>query len=183
MMQAPTQALGRRHLIVGLAAAPLARPIAARALQPAPAVIGVLHGVSAAQWKDRMSGLHQGLSQAGLVEGRNLTIESRWAEGHFDRLPGMAEDLVRRNVAVICAGAGDVAIKAAMMATNTIPIVFTTASDPVRRDRVIMCPMSALSHKRTWQSGGTMSALPPSADILSTADTSAKCQDYVANKN
>jgi len=132
MMQAPTQALGRRHLMVGLAAAPLAIPLAALAQQAGPAAIGVLHGVSAAQWKDRMSGLHQGLGRAGLVEGRNLAIEYRWAEGHFDRLPGMATDLVRRNVAVICAGAGDVAIQAAMMATKTIPIVFTTASDPVR---------------------------------------------------
>ena len=100
--------------------------------QPGHALIGVLHGVSAAQWSDRMRGLYLGLGQAGLVEGRNLTIEYRWAEGHFDRLPGMAADLVTRNVSVICAGAGDVAILAAMKATKTIPIVFTTASDPVR---------------------------------------------------
>jgi putative tryptophan/tyrosine transport system substrate-binding protein len=66
-------------------------------------VIGVLHGVSAAQWADRMVGFHRGLEEAGFAEGRNLAIEYRWAEGQFDRLPAMAADLVSRKVAVICA--------------------------------------------------------------------------------
>jgi putative ABC transport system substrate-binding protein len=95
-------------------------------------VIGVLHGVAAAQWTDRMAGFDRGLSESGLVDGRNITIEYRWADGQFDRLPAMAADLVSRRAAVICAGASDVAIRAAMAATKTIPIVFTTASDPVR---------------------------------------------------
>ena len=94
-------------------------------------VIGVLHGVSAAQWTDRMVGFHRGLAEAGFAEGRNVAIEYRWAEGQFDRLPAMATDLVSRKVAVICAGASNIAIQAAMAATRTIPIVFTTASDPV----------------------------------------------------
>jgi putative tryptophan/tyrosine transport system substrate-binding protein len=106
-------------------------PLAARAQQSAVPVIGVLHGVSAAQWADRMVGFHKGLSEAGFAEGRNVAIEYRWAEGQFDRLSGMAADLISRNVAVICAGASDVAIRTAMAATKTIPIVFTTASDPV----------------------------------------------------
>ena len=72
------------------------------------------------------------LGEAGFVEGRNVKVEYRWAEGQFDRLPAMAADLVDRKVAVICAGAGDVAIRAAIAATQTTPIVFTTASDPVR---------------------------------------------------
>jgi len=95
-------------------------------------VIGVLHGVAAAQWTDRMAGFDRGLSEAGLVDGRNIIVEYRWADGQFDRLPAMAADLVSRKVAVICAGASDIAIRAAMAATKTIPIVFTTASDPVR---------------------------------------------------
>ena len=94
-------------------------------------VIGVLHGVSAAQWTDRMAGFHLGLAEAGFAEGRNVAIEYRWAEGQFDRLPAMATDLVSRKVAVICAGASNIAIQAAIVATKTIPIVFTTASDPV----------------------------------------------------
>src|SRR5262249_35320883 len=94
-------------------------------------VIGVLHGVSAAQWADRMAGFHRDLGEAGLAEGRNVAIEYRWAEGQFDRLPAMAADLVSRKVAVISAGAPDVAVRAAMAATKTIPIVFVTASDPV----------------------------------------------------
>jgi len=93
-------------------------------------VIGVLHGVSAPQWADRMVGFHRGLEEAGFAEGRNLAIEYRWAEGQFDRLPAMAADLVTRKVAVICAF-NDVATRAAMAATKTIPIVFVTASDPV----------------------------------------------------
>jgi putative ABC transport system substrate-binding protein len=92
----------------------------------------VLHGVSAAQWKDRMVGFHRGLGEGGFAESANVSIEYRWAEGHFERLPAMAADLVSRKVAVICAGASDVAIRAAIEATSTTPIVFTTASDPVR---------------------------------------------------
>src|SRR6516162_9086103 len=105
---------------------------ATHAEQSAIPVIGVLHGVAAAQWADRMVGFHKGLGEVGFVEGRNVTIEYRWAEGQFDRLPAMASDLVSRKVGVILAGASDVAIRAAMQATKTIPIVFTTASDPVR---------------------------------------------------
>jgi len=105
---------------------------ATHAEQSAIPVIGVLHGVAAAQWADRMVGFHKGLGEVGFVEGRNVTIEYRWAEGQFDRLPAMASDLVSRKVGVILAGASDVAIRAAMLATKTIPIVFTTASDPVR---------------------------------------------------
>jgi len=94
--------------------------------------VGVLHGVTEAQWADRMAGFRKGLREAGFVEGRNVVVAYRWAEGQFDRLPAMAADLVSRKVAVILAGASDVAIRAAMAATKTIPIVFTTASDPVR---------------------------------------------------
>ena len=122
----------RRREFITLLGAVSVSSLAARAQQSAMPVIGVLHGVSAAQWTDRMVGFHRGLGETGFTEGRNVAVEYRWAEGQFDRLPAMAADLVSRNVAVICAGAGDVAIRAAMAATKTTPIVFTTASDPVR---------------------------------------------------
>jgi putative ABC transport system substrate-binding protein len=121
----------RRELITLLGGAAVASPLAARAQQAAMPVIGVLHGVSAAQWTDRMAGFHRGLGEASLAEGRNIAIEYRWAEGQFDRLPAMAADLVSRKVAVISTGAPDVAVRAVMAATKTIPIVFVTASDPV----------------------------------------------------
>jgi putative ABC transport system substrate-binding protein len=127
----------RREFIKAIAGSAVVWPLAARAQQSAVPVIGVLHGVSAAQWADRMVGFHQGLRDTGYSEGRNVTIEYRWADGQFERLPTMAADLVSRKVAVICAGAGDVAIREAMAATKTIPVVFTTASDPVRAGFVV----------------------------------------------
>ncbi|MGB7940838.1 MAG: ABC transporter substrate-binding protein [Pseudolabrys sp.] len=127
----------RREFIKAIAGSAVVWPLAARAQQSAMPVIGVLHGVSAAQWADRMVGFHQGLRDTGYSEGRNVTIEYRWADGQFERLPTMAADLVSRKVAVICAGAGDVAIREAMAATKTIPVVFTTASDPVRAGFVV----------------------------------------------
>ena len=122
----------RRKFMAMFSGAVLASPASVRAEQPAVPVIGVLHGVAAAQWTDRMIGFARGLAESGFVAGRNITIEYRWAEGQFDRLPALAADLVNRKVAVICAGASDVAIRAAMEATKMVPIVFTTASDPVR---------------------------------------------------
>ena len=122
----------RRREFITLLGGAASWPLAAWAQQSAMPVIGVLHGVSAAQWADRMAGFHRGRGEAGFAEGRNVAIEYRWAEGQFDRLPAMTADLVSRKVAVISAGAPDVAVRAAMAATKTIPIVFVTASDPVR---------------------------------------------------
>jgi len=140
----------QRRKFIGMLGGVAAWPVMARAQQPAMSVVGVLHGVSAAQWTDRMVGFHRGLGEAGFTEGRNVAIEYRWAEGQFDRLPAMAADLVGRKVAVICAGAGDVAIRTAMAATKTIPIVFTTASDPVRAGFV-----SSLGHPGGNVTGST----------------------------
>src|SRR5580765_6464419 len=140
----------RRKFMAMFSGAVFISPVTARAQQPAMPVIGVLHGVSAAQWTDRMVGFHRGLGEAGFAEGRNVAIEYRWAEGQFDRLPAMAADLISRKVAVICAGAGDVAIRTAMAATKTIPIVFTTASDPVRAGFV-----SSLGHPGGNVTGST----------------------------
>ena len=120
----------RRRLFTLLGGA-AAWPLAARSQQPAMLVIGSLYGVSAAQWGEPMTGFRRGLSEWGFVEGQNVTIEYRWADGQFDRMPAMAADLVSRKVAVILVGGNLDGVRAAMAATRTIPIVFTTASDPV----------------------------------------------------
>ena len=124
-------AMRRREFITLLSGAAAAWPLAAKAQQPAVPVVGTLYGASAAEYADEMAGFRRGLGETGFVEGRNVAIESRWAEGQYDRTPAMAADLVSRKVAVILAGGSDIATRAAMAATRTTPIVFTTASDPV----------------------------------------------------
>src|SRR5262249_39667991 len=106
-------------------------PLAARAQQTAIPVVGVLNGLSAGEWTGPMGAFQRGLGDVGYVEGRNVAIEYRWAEGQYDRIPAMAADLVKRNVAVISVGGYLPAVRAVMAATKTIPIVFTTNSDPV----------------------------------------------------
>jgi putative tryptophan/tyrosine transport system substrate-binding protein len=122
--------MGRREFVALLGGAATAWPIAARAQQPAMPVIGSLHGVSAAQWAERMAAFHRALGETGYVEGRNVAVEYRWADGELHRLPAMVADLVSRRVAVIFASI-DVGVQQAIAASHTTPIVFVTASDPV----------------------------------------------------
>jgi putative tryptophan/tyrosine transport system substrate-binding protein len=112
------------------AAAATAWPPAARAQQPAP-VVGFLDSGSAATNVQLVDALRQGLKEEGYVEGERLTIEYRWAEGDYDRLPALAADLVRRQVAVIVATGGEPSARAAQAATTTIPIVFDAGRSPV----------------------------------------------------
>lgn len=121
--------LKRREFIALLGGAAVAWPRVARAQQSV-AVVGILNAASS-ESAFYMAGFREGLRDAGYVEGQNVTLEFRWAEGHYERLPALAAELVRHPVSVIVAG-GIPPLMAAKAATSTIPIVFSSAGDPVR---------------------------------------------------
>src|SRR5215472_243126 len=122
----------RRREFIMLIGGAAARPLAARAQQPAMPVVGYLHSASPEPYSPMIAAFRQGLAEAGYVDGQNVTIDYRWAEGQFDRLPALAAELVAHRPAVLVAGGGDVSAVAAKAATTTVPIVFTIGADPVK---------------------------------------------------
>jgi putative ABC transport system substrate-binding protein len=119
-------------LMAGAAAPALLRPFAARAQPAGLPVLGWMSGRSPKDSAHLLAAFRQGLSEVGLVEGRDVAIEYRWALGQYERLPGLASDLASRGVAVLVAVGGDVSGVAAKRATSTIPIVFGIGGDPVK---------------------------------------------------
>ena len=121
-------------LLGGAAAASILRPVPLSAQQTQP-VIGILGRTTAEEYAFLIATFRKSLTEAGYVEGQNVTIEYRWADDHDDRLPAMASELVKRQVSVIFTSGGVAPTLAAKAATSTIPIVFAMGSDPVGRQR------------------------------------------------
>ena len=125
----------RRHFLGVLGGAAASWPLAARAQQKAIPVVGFINSASPKSYAPNVEGFLQGLKDAGYIEGRNVSIEYRWAEGQYDRLPAMAAELVRRDVTVIVANTPAAPIVKA--ATSTIPVIFLTGEDPVGSGLVV----------------------------------------------
>jgi putative tryptophan/tyrosine transport system substrate-binding protein len=121
----------RRDFIIFLGSAVVARALPASAQQPSIPVIGFLNSATEVDFAPQLAGFRQGLQETGYTEGRNVAIEFRWGANHYDRLPALAAELVRRQVAVLVATGGTPSALAAEVATATIPIVFTTGGDPI----------------------------------------------------
>jgi putative ABC transport system substrate-binding protein len=125
----------RREFITLLGGA-AAWPLAARAQQAAVPVLGFLNSGLPGEWTRALAAFRRGLEETGFIEARNVAIEFRWAEGHYHRLPELAADLVSRRVAVLVATGGSTTSRAAKAASSTIPIVFTSGTDPVQEGLV-----------------------------------------------
>jgi ABC-type uncharacterized transport system substrate-binding protein len=148
----PGAAMRRREFISVIGGVAVAWPLTVRAQQPAMPVIGFLSGASTETMRELVAAFHRGLADTGFAEGRNVTIEYRWAEGNNDRLPALATDLVQRKVAIIAAVASTPAALASKAATQTIPIVFLS----------VLIQLRSVSSRASRGPAATLRALQPS---------------------
>jgi putative ABC transport system substrate-binding protein len=161
-------------LLGGLALSKLAWPLPASAQQSAPPAIGFLSSTSPIGWENYLAAFRDGLRDHGFVEGKNVTIEYRWANGNYEQLPALAAELVSLRVAVIVASGGARSAGAAKMASSTLPIVFTGVPDPVERGLVAslnrpagnLTGVSALTTELLPKRLELLSALVPRADVF-----------------
>lgn len=169
----------RRELITLLGSATVAWSFPVRAQQQTMPVIGFLTGASPGSYAPNLAAFRQGLSETGYVEGQNVAIEYRWAEGSYDRLPALAADLVARKVDVIVASGGITPAQAAKSATSTIPIVFSVGIDPVAGG--LVASLARPGGNLTGFSVFVMKLMPKRLELLSELVPEAKVIAFLAN--
>jgi len=171
----------RRELMMLLLGGSMTAARTLRAQRKAMPVIGFLVSVSPGPAAPFVAAFRQGLSETGYVEGQNLTTEYRWAEGNYDRLPGLAADLVRRKVDVIATGGGPQATLAAKDATSTIPSVFVVGADPVELG--LVASLARPGGNLTGASMLTVELMPKRLELLSELVPQAKVIALLVNPN
>ena len=169
----------RREFITGLGGMAVAWPLTTRAQQQAMPVIGVLGGLSPNPGTPLLVAFHQGLGQTGYVEGQNVVIERRWAEGHLDRLPPLVADLVGRKVDVIVVHSGAEGTRAAKKATSMIPIVFLVGTDPVADG--LVASLARPGGNLTGISRFNLELMPKRLELLTELVPSAKVIGLLAD--
>jgi putative tryptophan/tyrosine transport system substrate-binding protein len=173
--------MNRRDLIILLGGAAVGCPLVSRAQQKAMPVIGFLSGASPGPYAPFVAAFRQGLSDTGYVEGQNVAIEYRWSEGHYDRLPALAADLVAGKVDLISASGGMVSVRAAKSATLTIPIVFTSGDDAVATG--LVASLARPGGNLTGVSFLTVELNPKRLELLSELVPEARVIALLVNPN